>query len=144
MNTPNMNTPNEYITCECGCVIKSNYEIRHLKSKRHNDIMGTPDKTPIINCECGSKINILNRQTHLKSKKHNDIMGTPDKIKKTYYMRNIYEQSDKRQAYYIKNKERILARNREKIICDCGTKLSKSSLKRHKKTEKHKKLMLNK
>ena len=44
---------------------------------------------------------------------------------------------------YQMNKEKILAKAREKITCECGCVISRGNKSVHKKTKKHKELMNN-
>lgn len=44
-------------------------------------------------------------------------------------------------AYYTANRDAILARINEKLTCDCGCEVNRSSLQKHQQTNKHKKLM---
>ena len=43
--------------------------------------------------------------------------------------------------YYAKNKNKILSSLKKKIICECGTKVSKGNLKAHQRSNKHLKLL---
>jgi len=73
-----------------------------------------------------------NNKTSLTQKNKNYYENNKDKIKE--YREN---NKDKIKEYYKYNKEKLL----EKITCDlCGSIVSKTSLIRHKKTEKCKKL----
>lgn len=44
---------------------------------------------------------------------------------------------DKRLAYHHQNKDRINARKREKIKCECGAVISRSGIVPHKRSKKH-------
>lgn len=46
--------------------------------------------------------------------------------------------------YYEKNKEKYKEQRKEKILCECGCVVRRDSIARHKKTDKHEKLMQNK
>ena len=48
---------------------------------------------------------------------------------------------NKAKEYYKKNKEIILGKIKEKVECECGCMINKSSLATHKKSQKHIKLM---
>lgn len=45
--------------------------------------------------------------------------------------------------YYIDNHDKIRKNKREKIICDCGAVICRDQKARHKKSNKHKKIMEN-
>jgi len=49
-----------------------------------------------------------------------------------------------RKQYYEKNKEALNLKSKEKVICDCGCEVRKSDIARHKKSDKHIKLMESK
>jgi len=52
-----------------------------------------------------------------------------------------YRQSEKNitcnKNFYIKNRDKILKERKEKITCECGKKISKYTLQRHKQSKKH-------
>ena len=54
-----------------------------------------------------------------------------------------YQQQEKeyREKYYEENKEKISAKGREQITCTCGCVLTKNTLSRHKKSQKHEAMM---
>lgn len=58
-----------------------------------------------------------------------------------YYEKNKEKINEKRKKdykkYYEKNKEKINEKNKEKITCECGCKIRKSDLPRHKRSKKH-------
>tara|TARA_R110000764_G_scaffold126304_1_gene213871 strand:- start:446 stop:715 length:270 start_codon:yes stop_codon:yes gene_type:complete len=53
------------------------------------------------------------------------------------------ELSNKKKKYYLDNRERLHENGKEKITCTCGAEVSKWSMIRHIKTEKHKKNMIS-
>ncbi len=53
------------------------------------------------------------------------------------------EQKEQRKAYYYKNKDMILEQMNEKIICECGCFTTKGNISRHRKSNKHTKLINN-
>ena len=57
-----------------------------------------------------------------------------------------YQQQEKedREKYYEENKEKISAKGREQITCTCGCVLTKNTLSRHKKSQKHEAMMKSK
>ena len=60
--------------------------------------------------------------------------------KKEYYQAN----KEKGKEYYQANKEQIKERNREIITCECGCKIRRGDISRHRRTKKHLNLMSNK
>ena len=44
-------------------------------------------------------------------------------------------------TYYNKHKTKILSNLKQKVVCKCGTSVSKSNLNTHQKTAKHFKLL---
>jgi len=60
---------------------------------------------------------------------------------KQYYIDNkqaiLEKQKENNKEYYEKNKQAILENKKEKIICECGAKVSKRHLAQHRKTKKH-------
>ena len=58
-----------------------------------------------------------------------------------YYENNKEQILEKRRKYYQMNKEKILEKEKEKITCECGCIVNKYALTRHKKTQKHIKIM---
>jgi hypothetical protein len=63
---------------------------------------------------------------------------------KQYYQNNKEAINQYHKQYYQDNKGKIKNRVGEKIRCDCGSLLSKGSLARHKRTQKHLKYLENK
>lgn len=62
--------------------------------------------------------------------------------KKDYYEKNKKKFIENQKIYREKNKTKILEKNREKINCECGAIICRSSLNSHKKTKKHLKAFL--
>ena len=50
---------------------------------------------------------------------------------------------ERRKAFYQKNKDNILERMSEKIICECGCSTTRGTITRHRKSKKHIKLINN-
>ena len=97
-----------------------------------------------VTCECGSIVKKFSLNKHKQSQKHNKFIEelvTKNKEK-------IPEYNIKYNEYYIKNKEKIAAqqkeyreKNKEKFTCDCGCIVNKYGLLKHKQTPKHIELM---
>jgi len=56
---------------------------------------------------------------------------------KEYREKNKEQRNAKMKEYNEKNKEQINAKRREKIECECGCIVSRNSLSRHKKSNRH-------
>ena len=69
----------ETIICECGIKITKGKINRHLKSKRHEQLLNgsykTPKKYEKVICECGAEVVKPALWKHKQSKKHKDIIN---------------------------------------------------------------------
>ena len=63
---------------------------------------------------------------------------------KKWYEKNKEKILENKKEYYENNKKEILERQLEKVTCDCGSIVAKHSLTRHKRSQKHLKLLDNK
>lgn len=63
------------------------------------------------------------------------------RTKKIYYQENRERLIKYYEKYYINNREEINKKRNKKKICECGCKIAKRGIFRHKKTNKHKLLM---
>jgi hypothetical protein len=70
-----------------------------------------------------------------RKKYHEDNKEKISEYQKKYHEANKEHLSEYKKKYHEDNKEKIL----EKITCECGSVISKKSLPRHIKTEKHQK-----
>lgn len=69
---------------------------------------------------------------------------TPEERKeqsKQYYQEHKEEHNKYTKKYYHEHKEQINTTRRKKIICVCGCEITKNSLTKHLKTEKHKSII---
>jgi hypothetical protein len=57
--------------------------------------------------------------------------------KKEYYKENKQQIAEKNKEYHEKNKQQIAEKRKEKVICECGSIISKCELQIHKKNKKH-------
>ena len=64
----------------------------------------------------------------------------PD-YKKKYYEKHLEKISEKNREYRKENREKLNQKSKEKVECECGCILNKSTLSRHRKTPRHAKLM---
>ena len=87
------------------------------------------------------QINTDNRtleQLREKTKKYYDNNKELCNEKSKIYYNNHKDYFEKkRKEYYEANKDKIKEKNSEKIICVCGSIITKKSKARHEKTEKH-------
>ena len=60
---------------------------------------------------------------------------------KEYNIKNKESISQSQKEYREKNKNKISQKNKEKVQCECGSVVSRGSLSRHCKNNKHKKLL---
>ena len=74
-----------------------------------------------------------NNKSIIKEKAKDYRENNKDKSKDYY--------QEKAKEFYKKNKDKVLEKAKQKITCECGCEINKSSLLTHKKTDKHKKLM---
>jgi hypothetical protein len=72
-----------------------------------------------------SKLYYLN---HKEEKKEYD---------KQYREDNRIERNEKKKLDYQKNKEKVALFKSERIVCNCGTEISRGSMASHKKTQRH-------
>jgi len=75
---------------------------------------------------------------------HNDNKEKILEYQKQHYIDNKDKIKQYNKQYRNDNKEKIKERKKQKITCDCGCIVNKSSITRHKKTIKHKKLIESK
>ena len=115
----------------------------------------------------GSTLNILNRKKQhifgdssnsklLKKPLHFEIIDSRKyKLVKTLYLveqfyldntininklraySNLFIKRKQKKEYHIKNKEKIRLNQLEKVKCECGCLIARSSIARHKRTSKH-------
>ena len=62
---------------------------------------------------------------------------------KQYRIDNLQQKIEYDKKYREENKEKIQARKKEKITCDCGHVINRDELSRHKKSKKHLKYLEN-
>lgn len=100
---------------------------------------------------CGDKRDLLLRSFELQSRgnyinayrrgilsKYKDIK----EYREQYYIDNKDCINEYSKEYYEAHMEKEKERKNEKIQCDCGCNITYSNMSKHKKTNKHKKLML--
>ena len=82
-------------------------------------------------------------QTHIDTYKEYRIKNKDYIIEsqKKYYQNNKKLCNEKCKQYRVDNKDKISEKRKEKIECECGLIVIKDSIARHKRTNKHKKIM---
>jgi hypothetical protein len=57
--------------------------------------------------------------------------------KKKHYEKNAEKIAEKKKVYYEKNREKFAERRKVKVVCECGSEITKHHLAKHKRTQKH-------
>jgi hypothetical protein len=115
---------NVKVTCECGCTIRNGDLPDHKKTNKH--------------------LNLMARATTLNT---NFPMNTPTDSKQyggEYYVANKAKMLAKAKQQYEQNKTEILARQKQKVTCECGCVSTIQHLPKHQRTQKHLALMAKK
>jgi hypothetical protein len=115
---------------------REGYFVKELKASLNNNIPGRTDKEWYLdnkkNCaEYRKEYRIINNEK-IKEKEKEFRINNKEKIK------------NEKKIYYLNNKNEINEKRKEIITCECGCKIRKDSLKKHKQTIKHINLMSNK
>ena len=63
------------IVCQCGCQIRRNHIARHIKTKKHLDLVQNKDTIDKVVCECGCQIGKYGLIAHKKTQKHINLMA---------------------------------------------------------------------
>lgn len=132
----------ERVRCEYHNNINSYRAYRTEEEKKEYDRQ-TSKKYRIDNVEQLKQYRIDNKD---KIKENHKQYYNNNKDKRLKYHKHYYNNNkDKLKEYdkqrYIDNRDKILEKNKEKIICECGCEVVKIGLPRHKRTNKHKKLV---
>jgi len=86
----------------------------------------------------------LNNKDKSKEYQTEYQLNNKDKIKETkkeYRLKNKDKIKDYQKGQYLKNKDAIAEKTKIKITCECGCVIRKNDILRHKKSQKHIKLM---
>jgi len=104
------------------------------------------------NCPCSSKeelhkregeiircIGTLNIRIAGRTKKEytEDTKDVKREYDFSYRTINKDKRNSQKKEYYYTNIDKIKEKNKEKIVCDCGCKITKINLKRHLQSKKH-------
>jgi hypothetical protein len=96
------------------------------------------------------KINEIHRQYYQENKEkfaENQRQYQQENKEKIAEIRRQYQQENKEKfaeynrQYYQDNKEKISKKNKEKITCECGSTITKSSILKHRRSKKHQKFI---
>ena len=100
-----------------------------------------------------NKLKVKNKEWRLKNritllqKKKQDWENKREEYcmkKREHYKKNKIEILQKQKKYNEKNREKIRTRKKQKIKCECGSVITKASMSRHKRTQKHQKFLFTK
>jgi hypothetical protein len=80
-----------------------------------------------------NKVEIL---TH-KQKYYEVNKGTISERKRKYYAQNLGVRKENDRKYYESNREKILQKLKETLVCECGVTVTKPYYSKHIKTQKH-------
>ena len=77
------------------------------------------------------------------SKSKSGLQSECKSCAKIRYLSNYEEELKKKRLYYQKNKDKIKEKNKEKIVCECGSSVNKCGLAEHYRSTKHKNYINN-
>jgi hypothetical protein len=106
--------------------------------------------TPVESYPCNNKRELEIRERYyietFKAKLNIVIPTRTDKEYKKYYTdkykeKILYYNKKYAAEYRIKNKEKVEEYKKKRVICECGCEVSNDGISRHKKTDKHIKMM---
>ena len=98
---------------------------------------GDYDYSLVEECPCENK-----EQLHARERywiENNDCVNKciPGRTNKEWREANKEHIAEQKKEYRDANKEKIAENKREKVVCECGSEVTKSCLARHLKTKKH-------
>ena len=113
-----------------GCFIKNNVCVNEIIAGRTRKEYYEDNKEKIKECNKEQRKKYYeNNKEHIKEQK------------KKYHENNKEKRLEQLKQYCKNNKEKIKEKAKEKVTCECGCVVRKSDLARHKKSNKHLKLM---
>lgn len=68
---------------------------------------------------------------------------TKQEYDKQYHQKYLYYRRQQKRLHYEQNKDKIKAKKREKVTCECGSIYARSNRSQHFKTKKHKNFINN-
>lgn len=145
---------NNKIVCECGSSYSENGKAKHLETKKHKlyEAKNKGITLETIKCEeCGSNYLSDEKEKHLESKKHKlATTNKSDQVIITCICTKSFKEGEgaaHNNSTFHKNFMNKKLSNEEpkpevekiveKIKCECGAEIAKSSMSSHKKTKKH-------
>jgi len=118
------------------------YNLNVYKFIRENGNWDNWDMIQIESCNVDNK-----RELHLREKYWIETLQSslnksiPTQTRKEHDEKNKEVLAEKKKEYEKKNKEVIAKRMSIKVICICGSEVTKRQLNRHQQTKKHKKYL---
>ena len=90
------------------------------------------------------KANMNDRRPHRNKKQYMlDNVDKKAEYDRVYRQVNETKRNEQKKKHYRDNFERISKRGKEKVLCECGNSVTRSSLFAHKKSKRHTELMFN-
>ena len=89
-----------------------------------------------LNASLNSQIPGRTRAEYKKQYREDNKEAISEKSKQ-YRQTNKEVIAEKDKQYHQANRERILAHKKEKIVCECGAQVGRTSIRRHQKSKKH-------
>ena len=124
--------------------VKYNYKL--YQKIREND--GELIIKPYSQFPCDSKLQLSVEEERVRRELNGDLnmrsCGTGLSVidyKKKHYQQNAEKVKKRRKEYYLQNTDKILELQKEKIQCECGCFVNTSGIAKHRKSQKHNKLM---
>jgi len=96
-------------------------------------------KSEKIICDCGVEHTKSSKANHVASKRHIEYLKTLDNVSTDLLVK--LESKNKKIQNRPHNREKSKEKRSEKVICECGIEISSGGLTRHKKTERHLKII---
>ena len=131
----------------CERMTKHRTDYKRWKSQQMNKLMVFDifekygiDKCKIVLIEsfhAKNKEELLSREAHYIRTLECVNKHIPNRSRKEWEEDNHEKLHQYRENYYENNKEAIIARLKEAVVCECGCEVWKCNLIRHKKTKKH-------
>jgi hypothetical protein len=90
-----------------------------------------------ITCECGKTFTKSCKSKHLSSQNHITYLKSKNNVDENF-IKKLEAKQEKIQSYNQNvDKEQSRLKRTEKVTCDCGDEVTRGSLTRHKKTDRH-------
>jgi len=123
---------------DCNNEKHKNYNLKVYQFIRDNGNWDNWDMIEVERFEAIDGNNAKKRERYwIEELKANLNYVIPTRTKKEYRENNKETISEKKKKYNEKNKEKINEKAKEKVQCECGCEISRSSIAEHKKNKKH-------